>query len=157
MDKQYQHLSAEERAAIMIEHGKGASLRAIARTLDRDVGTISREVSRNRLPESMLLVAAPEAYDATTAAMAYRLRRQRCGRTRKLVEGTRLHQHVHDRLVYWRWSPEQIESPRESWRLQLLRTAKGTEAIKSGITVRNQRNQWNKRNQDQINFPITRD
>lgn len=108
MDKQYQHLSAEERAAIMIEHGKGTSLRSIARTLDRDVGTISREVSRNRLPESMSRTAAAEAYDATTAAMAYRLRRQRCGRMRKLVEGTFLHQHVHDRLVYGRWSPQQI-------------------------------------------------
>lgn len=109
MDKQYRHLSAEERAAIMLERDKGTSLRSIAGELVRDVSTISREIRRNRLCEPATQeVPASAAYDATTAAMAYRLRRQRCGRPRKLVEGTPLHRHVHDRLVYWRWSPQQI-------------------------------------------------
>lgn len=31
MNKAYTYLSAEERASIMMEHGKGMSLRAIAR------------------------------------------------------------------------------------------------------------------------------
>ena len=47
-------------------------------------------------------------YDATQAASAYRVRRQGCGRRRKLLAGRALYQHVHDRLVYWRWSPQQI-------------------------------------------------
>jgi len=33
MEKRYFHLSAEERAAIMIESGKNASIRSIARLL----------------------------------------------------------------------------------------------------------------------------
>ena len=101
MGKQYRHLSSEERAVIQIEHGNGSSLRAIAQRLSRSVATVSRELARNRL-------AAGANYEATAAASAYRSRRLRCVRRRKLVEGQWLHQHVHDRLVYRRWSPQQI-------------------------------------------------
>ena len=48
--KTYKHLSAEERAVIMIEHGNGSSVRAIARRLDRSASSISREIRRNVLP-----------------------------------------------------------------------------------------------------------
>jgi IS30 family transposase len=100
--KTYQHLSAEERAVIMIEHGKGSSVRSIARVLDRNASTVSRELLRNRdLP-----VVQP--YDATRAASSYRRRRRNCGRPRKLQTGNALYRHVHDQLVYWRWSPQQI-------------------------------------------------
>jgi IS30 family transposase len=105
MERQYRHLSAEDRAVVMIEHRKGVSLRSIARELRRSASTISRELRRNGLHDDTGIAVA---YDQTTAAMAYRLRRQRCTRARKLAEGTALHQHVHDRLVYWRWSPQQI-------------------------------------------------
>jgi IS30 family transposase len=47
MKKNYSHLSAEERAVIMIEHGKGCSMRAIARLLARSASTVSRELARN--------------------------------------------------------------------------------------------------------------
>jgi IS30 family transposase len=47
MKKNYSHLSAEERAVIMIEHGKGSSMRAIARLLGRSTSTVSRELARN--------------------------------------------------------------------------------------------------------------
>lgn len=100
MGTNYQHLSSEERAVIMIERRRGSSFRAVARLLDRDVATISREVARN--------TAATVAYDATSAAAAYGERRCRSVRRRKLVEGTALFEHVHNRLRYWRWSPEQI-------------------------------------------------
>lgn len=99
MGTKYQHLSSEERAVIMLEQQRGSSFRAIARLLDRDVSTISREVSRN---------AEAVAYDATKAAKAYGQRRRRSVRRRKLTEGTALFEHVHNRLRYWRWSPEQI-------------------------------------------------
>ncbi len=46
MDEQYRHLTAEERAVVIIEHRKRVSLRAIARELGRNVSTISREVRR---------------------------------------------------------------------------------------------------------------
>ncbi|MEN3070773.1 IS30 family transposase, partial [Uliginosibacterium sediminicola] len=101
MGKRYSHLSAEERAVIMIESGKGVGVRAIARQLARSVSTVSRELRRNRCAELM-------RYDATRAASCYRKRRLGSVRRRKLVEGTGLYAHVHARLIYWRWSPQQI-------------------------------------------------
>jgi len=101
MKKNYRHLSAEERAVIMIEYGKDTSVCAIARLLGRSASTVSRELARNRDGSS-------PSYDATRAASAYRTRRERCVRRRKLAAGTTLYQRVHDHLVYWRWSPQRI-------------------------------------------------
>ncbi|HUD40968.1 MAG TPA: helix-turn-helix domain-containing protein, partial [Dokdonella sp.] len=102
MARQYQHLSAEERAVIQIERRNGSSLRAIARGLDRDVSTVSRELARN---EVEMEPGMRVRYEAKTAGMAYRLRRTRSVRPRKLVEGSWLHERVQDHLVYDRWSP----------------------------------------------------
>ena len=101
MGKTYSHLSPEERAVIMIEHSRQTSCRGIASLLGRSVSTVSRELSRNQ--------AVPaESYDASIAGKAYRARRERCVRRRKLVEGSALYRRVRDLLVYRRWSPEQI-------------------------------------------------
>lgn len=109
MDKQYRHLSVEDRAVIRIEQARGHSVRSIAQTLGRSASTISRELRRNGLVRAGgSMRACLSVYDATAAAQAYRDRRSRCGRRRRLVEGTPLFQHVHDRLIYYRWSPEQI-------------------------------------------------
>ena len=105
MGRQYQHLSAEERAVIQIERRNGSSLRSIARSLGRDVSTVSREIRRN---EVALDSGERLRYDATTAAMAYRMRRGRSVAPRKLAEGGVLWRSVHDHLVYDRWSPQQI-------------------------------------------------
>ena len=70
--------------------------------LGRAPSTVSREVARTPA------VDAVTRYDATAAALAYRDRRRRCVRRRKLQDGTRLHRMVSDRLLYWRWSPQQI-------------------------------------------------
>lgn len=101
MKKNYRHLSAEERAVIMIEQGKGSSMRTMARLLGRSASTVSRELARNR-------EAALSGYHARDAGASYRIRRQRCVRRRKVIAGTALYQYVHDHLVYWRWSPQQI-------------------------------------------------
>ena len=101
MKKNYSHLSAEERAVIMIEHRKESSVRSIAQLLGRSASTVGRELTRNR-------DASRPHYDATQAASAYRVRRERCVRRRKLIAGSALYRQVHDRLVYWRWSPQQI-------------------------------------------------
>ncbi|EDT42845.1 regulatory protein LacI [Burkholderia ambifaria MEX-5] len=61
MKKKYQHLSAEDRAAIMIEHRRGAGIREIARRLGRSASTVSRELARN-------WNTATPRYDATQAA-----------------------------------------------------------------------------------------
>ena len=100
MGRSYQHLSDQERAAIMIQAGEGQSARAIARSLGRHVSTVSRELARGRDDGG--------SYCATRAAAAYRQGRRRAGRPRKLVPGTWLHQWVQDRLCLFRWSPEQI-------------------------------------------------
>jgi len=105
MAKQYQHLSAEERAVIQIERRKGSTLRSIARDLGRSVSTVSREIARN---EVEIELGRRLRYEARTAGMAYRMRRERSVRCRKLVEGSALWQRVHDHLVYDRWSPQQI-------------------------------------------------
>jgi IS30 family transposase len=99
--KKYRHLSPEERAVIMIEQSKGSSIRSIARVLGRSGATVSRELSRNPGNDT-------QRYDASRAALAYRTRRQSSVRRRKLVAGSALYQRVHDQLVYWRWSPQQI-------------------------------------------------
>ena len=47
MGKHYSHLSAEDRAVIMLEVNRGGSLRSIAQLLGRHVSTVSRELRRN--------------------------------------------------------------------------------------------------------------
>ncbi|WP_269138947.1 IS30 family transposase [Burkholderia anthina] len=94
-------MSAEERAAIMIEKGRNTSISAIARLLGRSASTITRELARNR-------AESPRGYDATGAALAYRARRARCRRQPKLAVGNALYWQVHHDLVYRRWSPQQI-------------------------------------------------
>lgn len=79
MERNYTHLSAEERGLIMAERLRGTPGAQIARMLGRCRSTISRELSRNGL--------ADRGYGATVAAGAYRDRRQRCVRRLKLVEG----------------------------------------------------------------------
>ncbi len=69
MGTNYEHLSAEERATIMLMRGEGCSLRAMARRLHRAPSTISRELARNSGDTS--------AYDARQAgARARALRRK---------------------------------------------------------------------------------
>jgi len=98
MSRMYRHLSAEERAVIMIQRQSGASLRAIGRMLGRSPATISREVRR----------AGGTRYNAVRAAEGYRRRRLNSRRKAILVEGSPLYQHVHDHLIYQQWSPQQI-------------------------------------------------
>lgn len=94
----YHHLSAEERAVIMIERQNGASARSVARRLGRSPATISRELRRAGTPH----------YDAASAGRGYRRRREHSRRPRLLAEGTPLYRHVYDHLVFLRWSPQQI-------------------------------------------------
>lgn len=100
MPKSYTHLQAEERAAILIQQQQGCSLRQIARSLGRDVSSISRELSRNRSDEVT-------AYDPVRAgARAERLRNQ-ARHPGKLASDSVLFGVV-AQLLRWRWSPEQI-------------------------------------------------
>ena len=108
MANSYSHLSAEDRAVIRIEIGKGVSACSIAQLLGRNRSTISRELKRNGVVPGSKPEAPQRVYDATSAACGYRERRRRCGRRRRLVPGTQLYQHVQDRLHHDHWSPQQI-------------------------------------------------
>ena len=65
----YSHLSDDEREKIGLLKVLGHSIGAIARALRRPKSTISRELSRNRLPSGR--------YSPLHAAGAYQLRRRR--------------------------------------------------------------------------------
>jgi len=98
MAKQYNHLSPEERAAIMLERQAGVSAAKIARKLGRSPTTISREIRR----------VGGVSYDATKAATRYKTARLKSRRKKVLREGSDLYQYVRDQLVQQQWSPEQI-------------------------------------------------
>ena len=54
MEKSYNHLKPEERAAVMLMMRDGATVRSVARTLSRAPSTISRELKRTvRMDRSM--------------------------------------------------------------------------------------------------------
>ena len=65
----YSHLSDDEREQIGLLKVLGHSIGAIARAIRRPKSTISRELSRNRLPSGR--------YSPLHAAGAYQLRRRR--------------------------------------------------------------------------------
>ncbi|MBN4836479.1 helix-turn-helix domain-containing protein, partial [Enterobacter hormaechei] len=69
MGTRYQHLSAEERATIMIMLQQGCSARSIARTLQRSPSTITREIRRALdWPQRAAFVpAGSSTYDARAA------------------------------------------------------------------------------------------
>ncbi|MES7744568.1 helix-turn-helix domain-containing protein, partial [Cutibacterium acnes] len=109
MGTRYQHLSAEERATIMIMLQQGCSARGIARTLQRSPSTITREIRRAlQWPQRTAFVpAGSRTYDARAAgarACAMRLKRRRHP---KLAEDGVLFGVVHHFLLEG-WSPSQI-------------------------------------------------
>jgi IS30 family transposase len=92
----YSHLSDEEREQIGLAKALGHSIGAIAQAIGRPKSTVSRELSRNRLPSGR--------YSPLHAAGAYQLRRRR----EALIESDRaLRTFVVDRLAEG-WTPEQI-------------------------------------------------
>ena len=50
----------------------------------------------------------PGGYDPEVARRAYQTTQRRSGRPRKLAPGASIYDWVRSRLIYWRWSPEQI-------------------------------------------------
>ncbi|MCF6264666.1 MAG: IS30 family transposase [Xanthomonadales bacterium] len=97
----YQHLTPEERAVIMIELRAESSLRSIGKLLNRSASTISRELSRNQNQHSV-------DYCASAAGQQYKVNRQRSRKRAKLIPGTFLYEQVKEWLVHNQWSPMQI-------------------------------------------------
>ena len=108
----YDHLSAEERGAIMGMKSQGASARAIAMQLGRSPSTIGRELRRNgyrsaqeRGPMGRPAIAG--GYDALRAGQRARRLRRKARRVRKLDREGLLWSVVRQHLELG-WSPEQI-------------------------------------------------
>ena len=92
------YLSLPERERIADLLGRGDSMRAIARDLGRDPGSVSREIKRNSHPQLGYL-----PYGAQRAATAARAR----PKDSKLAGTGELRDYVEDKLRV-HWSPEQI-------------------------------------------------
>ena len=109
MGQRYAHLSAEERAAIMLGKAGGASARSIARVLGRAASTITRELARNghREPGAIGRGRPRLGYDATRAGLRARRLARKARRARKLAPDSVLWRCVH-RLLGKRFSPQQI-------------------------------------------------
>jgi IS30 family transposase len=99
MEKSYNHLKPEERAAVMLMLRDGATVRSVARTLNRAPSTISRELKKN-CPDG-------QKYEAAAAGERARERRYQRRRWPKLGPHTVLFGVV-EYFLRGRWSPEQI-------------------------------------------------
>ena len=97
-EPQGRYLSFAERETVMVMHAQGASMRAIARELDRSPSTGSRELGRN--------TSRTAPYRASTAHGLAESRARRPKPTR-LAGNERLREHVQHKLLE-RLSPEQI-------------------------------------------------
>jgi IS30 family transposase len=112
MGTQYKQLSAEERGAIMALHHQGNGRREIGRALNRDPGTISRELRRNGYhnPAEGPKMGRPrliDGYDATQAQRRAVRLRHKPRRRRKLHPDSELWPVVRHHVLK-KWSPEQI-------------------------------------------------
>ena len=92
----YKHLSIIEREKIAIYRAEGKSICKIAKLLDRNKSTISRELARNGAE-----------YLPSKAQARYRRRRKKC-RPHKILENTDLFALVKKMFLEKHWSPEQI-------------------------------------------------
>lgn len=111
MERQYEHLSAEERGVIMAMRTQGSSVRAVARTLGRSPSTISRELSHNgtaaQTKPSLGRPRKVQGYDAAAAGARARRLRRKARRGRKLDRRSALWGEVRTYLER-HWSPQQI-------------------------------------------------
>jgi IS30 family transposase len=98
-ERRYRHLSAEERATIMLMQRDGCGLREMGRFLNRSVSTLSRELGRN--------MGQDGGYVATLAGAQALQWRYKARTAPKLVVGNPLFEVVKGHLKN-KWSPEQI-------------------------------------------------
>lgn len=101
MKKQhYQHLSKEERDLIAVLRGQDIKLSEIARRLQRNKGTISRELRRNGAPVNTGYYLPHKAHERSVARNSFSHRRCR-------LKQPRIRNYVRVRLCAG-WSPELI-------------------------------------------------
>ena len=96
--RHYKHLTLYERENLLFLRAKGYSITAIAESMGRNKGTISREFRRNSVANQYMPVVAQHQYQA---------RRAYC-KPHNRLEHARLLEHVKHRLLECQWSPEEI-------------------------------------------------
>jgi len=96
--RHYKHLTLYERENLLFLKAKGYSITAIAKSLGRNKGTISRELRQNSVSNQYMPVVAQHQYQA---------RRAYC-KPHNRLEHARLLEHVKHRLLECQWSPEEI-------------------------------------------------
>ena len=94
----YTHFTTQEREITMVSLAKGESLRTIAKKLNRNPSTLSRETRSN--------TAKNDEYNAAKAGVAYRKRRAACCPKCK-CSSSELADYIKECLQQ-KWSPEQI-------------------------------------------------
>lgn len=100
MSKHYVHLTEAERELIAQMHWEGKGPSEIARALDRDKGTISRELKRNASPEH-------GCYTPCRAQKRSQQRKLTARHSRPLLKNKQIQQYVRRKLKI-NWSPEII-------------------------------------------------
>lgn len=103
----YHHLTASERDVIAQMHFSGSSLTAIAKELDRDKSTVSREVKRNRSRVGSKKYVQWRYFSSAASKLAEDRRRKAKGSLPRLLSNLQLLRYVKQGLKH-RWSPEQI-------------------------------------------------
>jgi len=110
----YKHLTIEERCCIRKFYNEGKSLREIAKLIDRNVSTISREIMRNKS-----LMNCKAAYYPFTAQRKYGFRRSFCHRG--MFGNEALIEYIEEKLNST-WSPEQIANTECDLKLPSFKT-----------------------------------
>jgi transposase, IS30 family len=96
--RRYSHLSLQERTVLDMALANGASIRTIARMLERSASSVSREIARNK---------GGANYNCAPAHSRAQRRRAFARPAPKLVAGTALFGQVHA-LLKLKWSPQQV-------------------------------------------------
>lgn len=100
MKPNYQHLNSDERDKLAVLRSKGLSIRAIAKELGRNPGTVSRELKRNAPPVNLGYYLAHKAQGRAVARRRAAVRRPR-------LKSPRVRGYV-GRMLKRGWSPELI-------------------------------------------------
>ena len=100
MPKPYKHLTNHERDLLSVLKSKGHKVREIARALNRDPGTISRELDRNAPPIRTGYYLAHKAHERA-------VNRAVTSRTHRRLKNDKIRKYVRRRIKHG-WSPELI-------------------------------------------------
>jgi len=106
--KRFKHLSREERGAIEKLLKAGFGIREIARLLNRNASTISREVKRGTKQQKRTDLSTFEKYFAQTGEAVYEKNRARCGRKSKLLEVEEFLEFAEEKILKDKWSVDAV-------------------------------------------------